>query len=286
LKREYALLVVLAALWGSSYLAIKVAVATIPPITLIALRVSIAAAVLVAVLRLRGDRLPRDAQTWRMLFVQSFFNATAAWTLLAWGAQRIDSGLAGVLKSTSPIWAFFITLLVTRHEAVTPLKFAGAVGGLVGVALVIGWSPSSGADTLGQVAVTLSAVLYGCAAVWGTRYAGASVNAVAAGTMLWSSACLIPLSLAIDQPWTLRPSMEALGATLYLGVVTTAAATLIYFRLMRTLGSLGVTSQSYLRAGWSVVLGALILGEPITVQVAIGLGAIVLAVTALNAVRR
>ena len=282
---EYALLVVLAALWGSSYLAIKIAVATIPPITLIAARVSIAAAVLLLVLRIRGDRLPRDVRTWRMLFVQSFFNATAAWTLLAWGAQRIDSGLAGVLNSTSPIWAFFITVLVTRHEPVTLLKFAGALGGLIGVALVIGWNPTSGthADTLAQIAVTASAVLYGCAAIWGTRYSGVSVNAVAAGTMLWSSACLIPLSLTIEQPWTLRPSTEAIQATVYLGVVTTALATLIYFRLMRTLGSLGVTSQSYLRAGWSVVLGALILAEPITVQVAIGLAAIVLAVTALNA---
>jgi drug/metabolite transporter (DMT)-like permease len=281
---EYALLVLLAALWGSSYLAIKIAVASIPPVTLIALRVAIAAALLIAVLYLRGDRLPRDAYTWRMLFVQAFFNAIAAWTLLAWGAQRIDSGLAGVLNSTSPIWVFFITYFLTRHEPATSLKLAGAAGGLAGVVLAVGWTPGgSGADIAGQVAVTLSAMLYACAAVWGTRYSGVSVNAVAAGTMLWAAACLVPASLLLDAPWTLRPPTNAVLATLYLGVVTTAIATLLYFRLIRTLGSLGVSSQSYLRAGWSVVLGALFLGEAITLQIAIGLAAIVLAVTAINA---
>ena len=78
----------------------------------------------------RRERLPRDARTWRMLAVQSVFNATAAWTLLAWGQQHIDSGVAAVLNSTSPIFVYFFTLLITRHEAVTGLKLAGAIIGL------------------------------------------------------------------------------------------------------------------------------------------------------------
>jgi drug/metabolite transporter (DMT)-like permease len=127
-----------------------------------------------------------------------------------------------------------------------------------------------------------SAMLYACAAVWGARYSGASVTAVAAGTMIWSSICLIPLSLAFEQPWTLRPSWQASIAVLYLGLVTTAAALLLYFRLVKTLGSLGVASQAYLRAGWSVLLGAVLLGETVGIQVLIGLAAIVIAVTAIN----
>jgi drug/metabolite transporter (DMT)-like permease len=287
-RLEYALLVLLAALWGSSYLALKVAVRELPPITTIAARVGIAAVILVAILYARGDRLPADKRTWRNLFVQSFFSATASWPLLAWGAQRIDSSLAGVLNSTSPIWVFFITLFITRHEKLSWLKFAGAAGGILGVATVIGWSPagSAGADTPGQVAAVASAMLYACAAVWGTRYSGASVTAVAAGTMVWSSACLLPLSLLLEQPWLLRPSTQALLATLYLGVVTTAATMMLYFRLVKTLGSLGVASQAYLRAGWSVLLGALVLGEAITIQVAIGLAAIVIAVSAINSGRK
>ena len=287
LRLEYALLVLLAALWGSSYFALKIAVTELPPITTIAARVGIAAAILTAILYARGDRLPSDAPTWRALFIQSIFSAGASWPLLAWASQRIDSGLAGVLNSTSPIWVFFITLLITRHEQVSWLKFAGAAGGMLGVVAVIGWAPGSapGADTLGQMAAVVSAMLYACAAVWGTRYSGASVNAVAAGTMLWSTVCLVPLSLAFEQPWTLRPSGDALAATLYLGVVTTAATMLLYFRLVKTLGSLGVASQAYLRAGWAVLLGVLFLGEPFTLQVGLGLLAIVIAVTALNARR-
>ena len=274
----------LAGLWGSSYVALKVAVAEIPPITLIALRVAIAALVLLPLLHLRNERLPREPAAWRTLLVQSFFSFTAPWPLLAWGTQRIDASLAGVLNSTSPIWVFFITALITRHERLTLLRFAGAAGGLLGVVLVIGWSPagSAGADTFGQLAAVGSAMLYACAAVWGTRYAGVSVTAVAAGTLFWSTACLVPLSLAFEQPWTLRPSAQALLATLYLGVVTTAVASLLYFRLVRTLGSLGVASQAYLRAGWSVLLGAVLLGETLGIQVLIGLAAIVIAVTAIN----
>lgn len=274
----------LAGLWGSSYVALKIAVAEIPPVTVVALRVAIAALVLLPILVLQNERLPREAASWRALLVQSFFSFTASWPLLAWGAQRIDASLAGVLNSTSPIWVFFITALITRHERLTALKFAGAAGGLLGVALVIGWSPagSAGADTFGQLAAVGSAMLYACAAVWGARHAGVSVTAVATGTLLLSAACLVPLSLAVDQPWALRPSAQALLATLYLGVVTTAVASLLYFRLVRTLGSLGVASQAYLRAGWSVLLGAVLLGETLGVQVLIGLVAIVIAVTAIN----
>ncbi len=274
----------LAGLWGSSYVALKVAVAELPPLTVIAVRVSIAAVVLLAILYARGDRLPKDAPTWRALLVQSVFNASAPWPLLAWSAQRIDASLAGVLNSTSPIWVFFITALITRHERMTWLRFLGASGGMAGVVMVIGLSPASatGADTAGQLAALAGAILYACAAVWGTRYSGVSVTAVAAGTMLCSAACLIPLSLAFEQPWALRPSQQTLIAVLYLGLATTAVASLLYFRLIKTLGSLGVASQAYLRAGWSVLLGVLLLGEPFTAPVAIGLAAIVLAVTAIN----
>ena len=97
------LLGLLALLWGSSYLLVKIALATIPPITLIAARVSIAALLLVIVVACQQARWPRDWTTWRRLLVQALFNSIASWTLLAWGQQSVDSGLAGVLNSTSPL---------------------------------------------------------------------------------------------------------------------------------------------------------------------------------------
>ena len=132
LQYELALLGLLASLWGSSYLLIKIAVATIPPITLIAMRVSFAAVFLLMVMWYQGARFPRDWSTWRKLLIQAFFNSIASWTVLAWGQQYVDSGLAGVLNSTSPIFVFFITMLFTRHEAVTGWKLAGALLGVIG----------------------------------------------------------------------------------------------------------------------------------------------------------
>jgi drug/metabolite transporter (DMT)-like permease len=123
---ESALLCLLALLWGSSYLLIKVAVETIPPITLIAIRVFIAAIFLSAIVIWKGERLPRDGKTWRLLLVQSFLTSIGAWTVLAWGQQFVDSALASVLNSTSPVFVFLITFFFTRQETTSWLKLFGA----------------------------------------------------------------------------------------------------------------------------------------------------------------
>lgn len=285
---EFLLLGLLALLWGSSYLLIRVALDDLPPVTLIALRVIIAAAVLLAVVRWQGHRLPRDGAAWRLLFVQSLLNATAAWTLLAWGQQYVDSGLAGVLNSTSPIFVFFITLLVTRHEALSPLKLAGALLGAAGVALIIGVDVLAGLgqQVAAQIAILFGAFLYGCAAVNGKRLGHLPPTVTAAAVMLCAGAVVLPAALVLDRPWTLRPSPLALAATAALAVFCTALALLLYFRLVRTLGSLGVASQAYLRSGFSVLLGIVLLGESFRPAVGFGLALVILGVAAINLPRR
>ena len=285
---ELLLLGLLALLWGSSYLLIRVALDGLPPVTLIALRVSLAAAVLLAVVRWQDHRLPRDLASWRDLFVQSLLNATAAWTLLAWGQQYVDSGLAGVLNSTSPVFVFFITLLVTRHEALSPLKLAGALLGVAGVTLIIGTDVLGGLgrQVAAQLAVLLGAFLYGCAAVNGKRFGHMPPTVTAAAVMLCATAVLLPAALVIDRPWSLRPSALPLAAAAALAVFCTALALLLYFRLVRTLGSMGVASQAYLRAGVSVMLGILLLGESLRPAVGLGLLAVILGVAAINLPRR
>ena len=281
---ELALFCLLALLWGSSYLLIKVAVATIAPVTLIAARVTIAAVFLLVVVGWTGERLPRDGRTWLRLFVQSIFNSTGAWTVLAWGQQHVDSGLASVLNSTSPIFVFLITLLVTRHEATGGLRLLGACLGVLGVTLTVGIDALDGLgrQVAAQVAVMLGAVLYACAAIYGRRLSHLPPTVAAAGTMIWATLCLVPLSLALEQPWTLRPSAPSLAAALVLAVLCTGVALLVYFRLVRTLGSTGVASQSYLRAGVGVLLGVVVLGERITPLIGLGLAASILGVMAIN----
>ena len=158
---EVALLICLAVLWGSSYLWIKIAVHTIPPFTLIAARVTIAAVVLVAVVIWFGYPLPTDVKTWRLLCVQAFLNSTGAWTILAWGQQHVDSGLAGVLNSTSPLFVLLFTLAWTRHETLTMTKVTGALVGIGGVIAIVGFDVlrGFGQQVLAQLAVLLGAVM-------------------------------------------------------------------------------------------------------------------------------
>jgi drug/metabolite transporter (DMT)-like permease len=281
---ELALLGLLAGLWGSSYLLIKMAVTTIPPITLIALRVSIAAAFLLMVMRYQGARFPKEWSTWRMLLIQAFFNSIASWTVLAWGQQYVDSGLAGVLNSTSPIFVFFITLLFTRHEAASTWKLAGTLLGVTGVVLIVGLDAlrGIGQQIAGQFAILLGALLYAGAAIHGKRFSSIPPTVTAAGTMIWATVCLGPLSLAVDRPWGLSPSASSIVAAVVLGLFCTGVALLLYFRLVRTIGSMGVASQSYLRAGVSVLLGIFVLGEQINQTIGLGLAAIILGVAAIN----
>jgi len=281
---EYALLGLLAVLWGASYLFIKVAVTEIPPVTLIATRVSIAAVFLSIVLLLQGGKLPRDAQTWRMLLLQSFFNSIGAWTILAWGQQYVDSGLASVLNSTSPIFIFIITALVTRHEATGVLILLGACLGLLGVILIVGVDALAGLgqQVAGQLAAIVGANLYAFAAIYGKRFSHLTATATATGTMIWASVVLIPASLALEQPWALTPSVKAMTAAIILSILCTGCALLIYFRLVKTLGSMGVASQAYLRAGVGVVLGITVLGEKITLVIGLGLAAAIIGVVAIN----
>jgi drug/metabolite transporter (DMT)-like permease len=260
-------------LWGSSYLFIRVGLETIPPTTLVTMRVGIAAIVLLIVIKAQGYSLPRDPGTWKNLVIQAFFNSFGAWVLLAWGQQYVESGLAGVLNSTSPIFVFFITWIITRHEAVSARKVLGAFIGLGGVILVIGVDAlqSLGQQVIAQLAILLSAAFYGYAAIFGKKFSHLPPTVTAAGVMLSASAVLIPASVIIDQPWTLSPSLLSVAAITTLGIFGTAVALLLYFRLIHTLGSLGTASQAYLRMGVSVILGIIFLGEQFSLVVGIGL---------------
>lgn len=281
---EFLLLFVLALLWGSSYLFLKIAVETIPPVTLIASRVAIAAVLLSCIVLWKGESFPRDALTLRRLLLQSFLNSIGAWTVLAWGQQYVESSLSSVLNSTSPLFVFFITYFFTRHEPTGMIKLIGAGLGVCGVVLIVGTDALQGLgqQVLAQLAILTGAMMYACAAVYGKRFSHLTPTVTAAAAMIWASVCLVPLSIVLEQPWTLQPSTKSLLAALALGVFCTGAALLIYFRLLRTLGSMGTASQSYLRAGVGVMLGIVVLGEHITPVMGIGIGAAILDVVLIN----
>src|SRR6185295_1304692 len=117
----------LATLWGGSYTFIKLGVATIPPITLIAARTAIAGVLLLIVMRMRGIALPRDGANWRRFAFQACLNSVVPWTLIAWGERYVDAGLTTILNSASPIFTFLFTAFITQHETVTPRKMFGVI---------------------------------------------------------------------------------------------------------------------------------------------------------------
>lgn len=126
---DFALLVLLATLWGASYTFIKLGVATIPPITLIAARTLIAGLLLLVIMRWRGLSLPRDIATWRRFLFQACLNSVIPFTLIAWAERSLEAGLATILNSTSPIFTFLLTLAITRHEPVAARKLFGVLAG-------------------------------------------------------------------------------------------------------------------------------------------------------------
>lgn len=277
LKKELALLLALATLWGASYTFIKIGVETIAPITLIATRTLIAGLLLLAVLRFRGLSLPKDRAVWGRFLVQACLNSAIPFTLIAWAEKTVDAGLAAILNSTTPIFAFLLTALLTRHEPVTGRKLFGVAAGIAGITLVVGLEALHGAgDQLpAQLAIVAATICYAGAAIFGRGFKSLDPMMPAAGSLICGAIILIPLSLIIDRPWTLVPSTGSILALLGLSVFSTALAFVIYFRLVHTLGSVGTTAQAYLRVPIGVAIGVVFLGETISSTALIGLACVI-----------
>jgi drug/metabolite transporter (DMT)-like permease len=284
LNLELALLLALATLWGASYTFIKLGVATIPPVTLIAARTLIAGTILLVVLRSRGLSLPRDFATWRRFMFQACLNSVVPFTLIAWAERDVDAGLATILNSTSPIFTFLLTAAVTRHEPATARKLLGVVAGIVGTAIIVGTQALDGLgrELWAQLAIVAATICYAGAAIFGRSFKGLDPMMPAAGSMLCGAALLIPASLVLDRPWALAPSSSSLAALIGLSLFSTALAFVIYFRLVQTLGSVGTTSQAYLRVPIGVGIGALVLGEALPPSAWAGMLCVLLGVAAMT----
>jgi drug/metabolite transporter (DMT)-like permease len=281
---EIVLLALLATLWGASYSFIKLGVATIPPLTLIAARTLIAGMLLLLIMRWRRLSLPRDAATWRRFLFQAGLNSVVPFTLIAWAERSLDAGLATILNATSPIFTFLLTFAIARHEALTRRKLFGVLAGMAGICLIVGVQALGGLgeQLAAQIATVVATVCYAGAAIFSRGFRGLDPMAPAAGSLLCGAVILIPVSLVVDQPWTLAPSMSSILALLGLSVFSTALAFVIYFRLIQTLGSVGTTAQAYLRVPIGVALGVVFLGESLSPTAWVGLGCVAIGVAAMT----
>ncbi len=267
MNRYWPMLVLLAALWGASYLFIKVAVEDIPPAPMMAVRTLLAAAFLLGYLawRMSWTRAVADLRVaWRHCAVLGVLNAAVPFWLIAWGEQHIDSGLAAVVQASVPIFNALILLRVIPHERLNATRALGLAIGIIGVAVVTGIHPMGGwLAVAGALAIVGSSLSYGAAGVYGQLAVSDTAGPVlAAGSMLVGGLILLPV--ALFQLPSSAPDLEATASLLALTLLGTALAQLILFRMLALHGSARLALVTYLMPGFALVYGALILDEEIT----------------------
>lgn len=283
-RPEFGLLLLLGFLWGIPYGLTKISLETIPPVTLVAARVSVAAAVLWIVAIAWGRKFPlRWEFVWR-LFIQCCIASVIPYTLIAVGQQSVDSGLAAILNSSTPLFVCLISVIWTHHERMTVGRLFGAAVGLGGVVLIVGASALSGLGrpTMGQLAIVLATFSSAVSIIHGRRFAEVPSEVVAAGMLTCAAIILVPACLLLEAPWHSTPSIASLSALFVNAIVATAFGFVIYFRLIHTIGSMGTASVGYLKPGVGVLIGCALLGEPLTWTLAVGLLTILFGVAIIN----
>lgn len=263
---EWGMLLTLAGIWGTSFIFIGIAVKSLPPFTIVVLRVGLAAIALNLFLAAAGMRLPRDAASWRAMAMVGTLNNALPFSLIVWGQTHISSGLAAILNSTVPMFTLLVAHFLTHDEKMTRARLAGVVVGFAGIVLMIGMDVLRGADAhlLSQIAVLVAACSYSFATVIArrVRHLGISPLVMSAGQVTWSTLVLLPLALLVDQPWRLPlPGPGAWGAILGLALMCTAFAYVLYYRMLTTAGAVNVSVVTFLVPINTVILGILFLHE-------------------------
>ncbi|WP_414642417.1 DMT family transporter [Bradyrhizobium sp.] len=282
--RDYSLLLLLACAWSSTYPLTKIGLQSIPPITFIATRSLIAAAFLLVVLRLRGISLPRELQAWKLFAFQQIINSTIPFLIITWAQQYVPASNTVVLAATTPIFAFLITWGITRHEPATLLKLAGAILGLVGTAVIIGLDAltSLGHEIVAEIAILLATLSFASGTIFGLRMSGYQPTVVAAGSLLFGGLLLLPVSLIVEHPWTLHPTMQSVVAAAAMGIFSSALGLMLFYMCLARLGTLTTNAQSYLRIPIGVGLSVWLLGESVPPNLAAGLVLVMIGVAAMT----
>ncbi|HEX2043352.1 MAG TPA: DMT family transporter [Acidimicrobiales bacterium] len=275
-------LVLLAGIWGWSFLLIKVAVAGMTPTTVAGIRVALGAGVLLAVVRARGLSLPRDRRWWRHFAFVALTGSAAPFSLLAWGEQHISSALAAVLNASTPLFAALFATVLLR-ERLRPPQVAGLALGLVGVAVVagLGGEDVTGSGFGGKAAAVGAAVGYGISLTYTRRHLTPLPPLVAAaGQLVMATVLLAPLALVTTVRQGLAVTPTRALAVGVLGVFGTGLAYVMVYRLIADIGSTKASVVTYLVPVVAVAVGVLFLGEDFSLRLLTG-GAVVIAGIAL-----
>ncbi len=282
---DWSRLLLLAALWGCTFYFVALAQRDLPPMTLVALRVCIAAAALHLWLLLTGQRLPGDTCKLGQFLVMGFLNNLLPFALIFWAQTHIASGLAAILNAATPIFAMTLAHVLTRDDRLSAARALGVLTGVLGVAVMVGLEALQGlsANLLGQLAVLAAALSYACAGIYGRRLRGYKPAVAACGQLSGSAVMALPLALMIDQPWMLpAPGAESIAAVLALALLGTALGYVIYFQILATSGAVNLLLVTLLLPAVAVLLGAGLLDEKLEPRQIAGMALIALGLTAID----
>ncbi|ARM89206.1 DMT superfamily inner membrane transporter protein [Rhizobium sp. CIAT894] len=260
----WGLLVLLGLIWGGSFFFARIAVQHVPPLTLVFLRLLLAALALHVYIAGRLDIYSILKARWREFLILGLINNALPHALIFFGQTRIGAGLAAILNATTPIWTVIIANHFTSDEKLSSAKIAGCLVGLAGTIVLIGPGVTAGSEAplWALLLPVLAAVSYGFAATYGKRFRDVPAPVTSAGQLTASSLIALPLSLLADRPWTLAvPPLDAILAILALALLSTAFGYILYFRIMAAAGATNASLVTLLVPPSAILLGFLFLGE-------------------------
>ena len=278
---HYVLLIVLAAMWGTSFLLIEIAITGMSPLMLASVRVITGAVVLGLIAVWRGARLPRGRGMWVRLCLIGWLGNALPFFLISWGQQGVTSGLAAILMAVVPLFALVMSHWTTRDDRITAPKAAGITFGFLGVVLLIGPSALEGLGgaVLHEGAVALGALSYAVTSQIARHLPPVDFAAAGASALGVGGVTLGVVAFATGAVPDTVPPLPALGAALTLGLFATGLATLIYFRLVTEAGATFTSMNNYLVPVIGVVLGATLLAETVSADMGLALTCILGGIT-------
>ncbi|PAU78811.1 DMT family transporter [Halomonas salipaludis] len=284
---EWLLLIALSVLWGGSFFFVEVAVDAFGPLTIVALRVGLAAVALNVIVVAMGLSMPKDRKAWAGFLGMGFFNNMIPFSLIVWGQTHIASGLASILNASTPFFTVVAAHYLTSDERMTGGRLIGVLMGISGVAYMMGAEALEGlaTNTLAQLAVLGAAISYAFAGIFGRRFrhSGCSPLVTASGQVTASTVVLIPLALLVERPWILpMPTVEVWWAVLGLALLSTALAYILYFRILATAGATNLLLVTFLIPVSAILLGTAVLGEQLEPQHVVGMALIGLGLAAID----
>lgn len=280
---DHAVLLLLGAVWGSSFLCVSIALNDYPPTSIAAIRIALAALILLVIVRLKGLSLPRRGRDWFFLIVIGALNSSIPFSLISFAQQSISSGVSAMLISTAPFSALIIAHYYTRDDKISGNKVLGMIIGFSGVLVLVGSEvlASRNDAVSGQLMALLAAFCYGSSSILVRRVSHINSLVSSACVLLVTTLYFLPLVAYLDKPWLIKPAAESLIALIYLGVLPTALAYLLRFWLINRVGSVYTSQVAYLIPLFALVWGWMFLNEVPDIKIWAAMG-LILAGIAVN----